>query len=143
MRSLKTRSIGLGGDSAVTLVDGESVNRPLAAGAGHGLRRAGADPHRALSVLGRARKRRPRPGGRRPRPSCRAAGPFSSGDAARKVFDQACGIILEEAERMIDQMNSQPVYTVHEMLDGRRVAPKTLLVLGRAGPLFCFAASGP
>ncbi len=57
--------------------------------------------------------------------------------AAGKIFDAACHTILDEAERMIDRINAKPVYTVHEMLDGHRVKPKKLLILG--GPALYFA----
>jgi len=41
------------------------------------------------------------------------------------IFDQACRRILAE-----DRLNSKPVYTVHELLDGFTVNPKKMLVLG-------------
>jgi hypothetical protein len=56
--------------------------------------------------------------------------------AAEKVFERTCRLILQESQGMIQRINSQPVYTVHEMQEGRQVKPTTLLVLGGPAPQF-------
>jgi N-methylhydantoinase A/oxoprolinase/acetone carboxylase beta subunit len=57
-------------------------------------------------------------------------------DAARRIFDQACRIILDGTREMLARVNSKPVYTVHELLDGYQVQPRHLLVLGGPAPQF-------
>ncbi len=37
---------------------------------------------------------------------------------------------------MIDQINSQPVYTVHDFLEGYKLSPQKILVLGGPAPFF-------
>jgi hypothetical protein len=37
---------------------------------------------------------------------------------------------------MIDKLNSQPVYTVHEFLEGYKISPRKILLLGGPAPYF-------
>jgi hypothetical protein len=50
--------------------------------------------------------------------------------------------MIDEAEKMVDMVNSEPVYTVHEMLEGYKVTPKTILVLGGPAKEFAEHLSG-
>ncbi len=141
IRSLKTRSMGLGGDSAVRLVNGEVVIGPDRQGPPMAYGGQVPTPTDALIVLGE----------------------FSDGDvrasfnglksfadqlgmplekAADRIFNQACQKIMEGAGQMIADINSKPVYTVHEILEGYHVEPKEMLVLGGPAPAFAarFAA---
>ena len=56
--------------------------------------------------------------------------------AAAEIFDSACRSLLSKAQDMIFRVNSQPVYTVNELLDGYKVTPKKILVLGGPAPYF-------
>jgi hypothetical protein len=56
--------------------------------------------------------------------------------AAYMVFDHACRKILTEAEKMVKEINSKPVYTVHELQEGYQVKPKKIMVLGGPAPYF-------
>jgi hypothetical protein len=58
-------------------------------------------------------------------------------DTAVHVFACACQKILTAAHGMIERINSKPVYTVHELMEGVRIKPKEILILG--GPAPCFA----
>lgn len=62
---------------------------------------------------------------------------IDSREMAEKIFDTACGLILSAARRMVETVNSRPVYTVHEMYEGLQVQPDQVLVLG--GPAQPFA----
>jgi N-methylhydantoinase A len=42
---------------------------------------------------------------------------------------------------MIADINSQPVYTVHELLEGYQVRPEEILILGGPAPYFAFRLS--
>lgn len=55
---------------------------------------------------------------------------------AEEVFDLACNNILTAAQAFIKRINSKPVYTVHELMEGYRVQPATILVLGGPAPYF-------
>ncbi len=137
IRSLETRSIGIGGDSAVRVRDGALVIGPDREGPAMAYGGSVPTPTDALFVLGI------QTGDGR---SSAEAGIASIAEAlglpleaaAERIFDEACGIILAEAGRMIDAINSKPVYTVHELQEGLQVRPKRILVLG--GPATEFAA---
>jgi len=58
-------------------------------------------------------------------------------EAAERIFTRTCEKILGQARKMVDRINRQPVYTVHEMLEGHSVSPQKILVLG--GPAAGFA----
>ncbi|MGA6926542.1 MAG: hydantoinase/oxoprolinase family protein, partial [Desulfosarcina sp.] len=57
-------------------------------------------------------------------------------DAARRIYEQACQTIMDEAGAMIDRINAKPVYTVHELWEGNRLQPRHILVLGGPAPWF-------
>ncbi|MGD8366894.1 MAG: hydantoinase/oxoprolinase family protein, partial [Desulfobacterales bacterium] len=136
IRALETRSIGVGGDSAVRVSEGrlsvgpDRLGPPLAHGG------PGPTPTDALSILGRKKT------GDRERALAGFA-PLAEGlglpveETARRVLDQVCERILAQAEAMIDRLNRKPVYTVSEIRDGFRIRPEKVLVLG--GPAHHFA----
>jgi hypothetical protein len=55
---------------------------------------------------------------------------------AELIFTSACRTILEGAAKMIESINSKPVYTVHELWEGSRIDPKHMLILGGPAPQF-------
>lgn len=136
IRALKTLSIGIGGDSALRVTDGRLRIGPDRLGSAMAHGGPAPTPTDALAVMGRIKNvdtERSREGFAQ----IAAQLGLSVEDAAARVFDETCGEILKAAERMIDRINSRPVYTVHEMWEGRKIAPQTILVLG--GPAHLFA----
>jgi N-methylhydantoinase A len=135
IRSLQTHSIALGGDSAVRVVDGEMRIGPERVGPAMAYGGAMPTPTDALFTLGRVTEG-----------DCRAARcgiegvaaqlGMSPEGAAQHILERACQIILEAAREMVAGVNSKPVYTVHEMLDGYQLLPKQMLVLGGPAPYF-------
>ncbi len=135
IRALKTSSIGLGGDSAVRVVDGAIRLGPDRQGPAMAYGGPHPTPTDALFVLGRDTDgdvRRARDGMERIARELN----LSVEEAAEKVFDEACLQILRAADQMVQTINTKPVYTVHELLEGYRVRPKELLVLGGPAPHF-------
>ena len=134
IRALKTHSIGIGGDSAVRFEDGRLRVGPHRDGPALAHGGPTPTPTDALVILGKARR------GDRDmalegfKPLAAAMG-LSVEEAAAEVYEHTCRFILDEAEAMIARINQQPVYTVHEMLAGKKVAPSTILVLGGPAPL--------
>jgi len=135
IRSINTFSVGIGGDSAVTFSDGRFVIGPERLGPAMAYGGPAPTPTDALFVLGRIN------GGDRERavkgmePLAQALG-VTVAAAAAEIFDSACRSLLSKAQDMIFRINSQPVYTVNELLDGYRVTPKKILVLGGPAPYF-------
>lgn len=135
IRSLNTHSIGIGGDSAVRIENGLIQVGPGRDGPAMAHGGPSPTPTDALVILGKT------PRGSRElalkgfTPIAEQLG-VSLEEAAFRVFDHTCQQILNEAEKMIERINRQPVYTVHEMQDGYQVRPTTILVLGGPAPLF-------
>ncbi|MBU4316497.1 MAG: hydantoinase/oxoprolinase family protein [Proteobacteria bacterium] len=139
IRSLETLSIGIGGDSHVSVIHGEIKIGPDRKGPAMAHGGPVPTPTDALFVLGKNID------GDRDKavqgftPIAEALG-MSVEEAADKIFKRTCRMILLEARKMIRRINRKPVYTVYEMLEGHKVKPVEILVLGGPAPYFaeCF-----
>ncbi len=136
IRSLKTKSIGIGGDSHVRVEKGEIKIGPERLG--RAMAYGGPVPTTtdAIFVLNEDDSKEFEKA-KIAVESIAKELKISPIDAAQKIFDKACDVILEEVEKTVKQINSQPVYTIHELLDGYKVKPTTIMVLG--GPAKEFA----
>lgn len=129
VRAMKTKSIALGGDSAVavtetglrigpkrlgpslarggevpTLVDGLNLVQEV----GHGDVEASKEGIQALGLrLG-----------------------LSAEECAWRIIDVVCKKLKEQALVMLAGVNEKPVYTVHELLEYRKIKPRTLYLIG-------------
>ena len=136
VRSLKTHSIGIGGDSVVQVVDGQLQVGPQRKGPAMAYGGPVPTPTDAMLVLGII-KGSGQAAAREGLTGLAGSLGMSVKAAAEKIFNHTCEKILAQARQMIDRINSQPVYTVHEMLEGHSVNPEKILVLG--GPAAAFA----
>jgi N-methylhydantoinase A len=129
IRGLRTHSIGVGGDSVVrfekgTLTIGPGRDGPAAAFGG-----SGPTPTDAMAELGlissgdRARASRSLQGLARDMR-------LTVKETAEYIYDQACSEIAATVRGMIEEINREPVYTIHDMLEGRRIEPSVLYVVG-------------
>lgn len=135
IRSLETYSVGIGGDSALRMENGrlgigpDRIGPAMAYGGSH------PTPTDALFVLNLIDN------GDREK-SVQGLTPIANDlnmsveDAASHIFDAVCQNILSEAEQMVERINSKPVYTIYELMEGHRVKPKSILVLGGPAPYF-------
>lgn len=135
IRSLETLSIGVGGDSAVSVKNGKLQVGPLRMGPAMAFGGPEPTPTDALFVLNKMTD------GDRDRAMEGIASialdlGVSQEAAAEAIFDAACQKILLAAGLMIDNVNSKPVYTIHELKEGLMVSPKKILVLGGPAPYF-------
>jgi N-methylhydantoinase A/oxoprolinase/acetone carboxylase beta subunit len=137
IRALKTRSIGVGGDSAVRVVGTRITIGPDRMGPAMAYGGPVPTPTDALFVLGKMTDG-DLEAARRGILSLAEALGLEAEEAAALIFDMACRIILDEAAQMIADINSQPVYTVHELLEGHQVRPAEILILGGPAPYFAF-----
>ncbi len=129
IRGLRTRSIGIGGDSRVKweneeLVIGPEREGPAAAFGGPFPTPTDAMIVLNLTTIGDHDK------------AIAALTPLaeqmncSVRDAATRIFDGACQEIKRHVLAFIDEINAQPVYTIHEMLEGKKLKPTSLYVVG-------------
>lgn len=129
IRSLQTRSIGVGGDSVVRIVDGTIHIGPERAGAAMAHGGPVPTPTDALAVLGEKKTGDLEKSVAGFQPIADQLG-LSLEEAAINIIEQTCRQILDEARVMVDRINSKPVYTVHELLEGGQITPSKILVLG-------------
>jgi N-methylhydantoinase A/oxoprolinase/acetone carboxylase beta subunit len=135
IRAMTTRSIGLGGDSWVRVTGGQLAIGPERKGPAMAFGGPVPTPTDALFVLGKIGK-----GDRQNAidglaPIAKALG-VTVADAAATIFRKTCTDILMAADHMVAQINSKPVYTVHEFLEGYQVKPDEILVLGGPAQIF-------
>jgi N-methylhydantoinase A len=142
IRSLETLSIGLGGDSAVRFADGKICVGPGRRGPAMAYGGPCPTPTDALFVLESI------PDGSREQ-SIQGLKPLadrlgcSVESLAAEIMDVACQKILTAARQLTHQINSKPVYTIHELMEGYQVRPKNVLVLGGPAPYFAkYLAAG-
>jgi N-methylhydantoinase A/oxoprolinase/acetone carboxylase beta subunit len=136
IRALETHSIGMGGDSAVRVEDGALKIGPERRGPAMAYGGPVPTPTDAMFVLEMIRGE----GRQAALEGLSALGAqlgLAAEAVAEKIFDGACRSIIDAAEAMVARVNSKPVYTVHEMLEGHTVKPRRILVLG--GPALYFA----
>ena len=135
VRSLKTRSIALGGDSALRVLDGKLLIGPERHGPAMAYGGPSPTPTDALFVLGRALNGDADASRRGLRPIAHQLG-ITPEEAAGRILDLSCEKIIFAARKMIEDINSKPVYTVKELLSGYRVRPVEILALGGPAPFF-------
>jgi N-methylhydantoinase A len=135
IRSLKTLSIGVGGDSFVRVASGVLKIGPQRLGPAMMYGGPSPTPTDAMFALGLIDADQKEKALDLLGPISRELG-VTPEAAAGDIFDHTCKRILAEAADMIHGINSKPVYTVHEMLGGHRVNPKKMLILGGPAPYF-------
>jgi N-methylhydantoinase A/oxoprolinase/acetone carboxylase beta subunit len=136
IRSLRTDSKGIGGDSTLRVAQGELSIGPDRQGPAMAFGGPFPTPTDALVVLGLMNEgdlEKARTGIHTIAEQLN----LSDGEAADHIFKRCCTIILKKTFEMIDEINSQPVYTVHDFLEGYKLSPRKIILLG--GPAKFFA----
>jgi N-methylhydantoinase A len=135
IRALQTESIGIGGDSAVRVIEGKLTIGPDRLGKAMAYGGPEPTPTDAFYVLGQGGSGDAAQSRRGLEPVARALD-LTVDLAAKLIFETACRTILEAAAKMINTINSKPVYTVHELWEGSQIKPNHLLILGGPAPQF-------
>lgn len=136
VRALKTKSIGIGGDSLIR-VDGDAVavgpERVGPAMAAGGEKPTLIDALNFRDIIDYSDKEASKKGiiefskkhGMEPEALAEGAIRF------------AVAMIKSEVDALIDEINEKPVYTVHEILEGKIIKPSKLYIMG--GPASAFS----
>ena len=129
VRGLRTISIGVGGDSWVRLENGLLKVGPERKGRAMAYGGPEPTPTDALVTAGLMQ------GGDRWRAVTGIMGlaeQMGTGveESAEAVIAETCNIIIEAAKGLVERVNQMPVYTVHELLEGRVVSPSGMIVIG-------------
>lgn len=136
IRSLKTKSIGMGGDSFVRAEDGKIKIGPERKGPAMAFGGPSPTPTDALFVLGLASE-----GDKEAAEKGISDIALKTGkglkETAEEIFRSSCRFIIENADGMIDEINSRPVYTIHDFIESYQINPGLIMVMG--GPAKVFA----
>lgn len=129
IRSLKTRSRGIGGDSRVQVSDRKLIIGPERHGPAMAFGGPCPTPTDAMITLGLmeggdAERAREGVG------KIAAQMNLTVQQAAAAIYKNVVAIILDQAMAMVEDINSKPVYTVHEFLEGYKINPTRILLLG-------------
>ncbi len=129
IRGLRTKSIGVGGDSVVLFREGKLTIGPEREGPAAAFGGPFPTPTDAMIVLGLTEI------GDQDK-AASALLPIAASlrcpvvDAARTIYRETCMKIATQVREVIMEVNNEPVYTIHELLEGKRLNPKLLYLVG-------------
>lgn len=136
VRALQNKSIGIGGDSEIT-VNGKDVKTgPVRQGpcmADGGTVPALIDALNYKKIISYGLKEKSIEGIKKLASSSKLS-PDKVADGAIKY---AVNKIREEIDELISEINQKPVYTIHEMIEGKTITPETIYIIG--GPASAIA----
>ncbi|HZK00649.1 MAG TPA: hydantoinase/oxoprolinase family protein [Tissierellaceae bacterium] len=131
VRSIYSISIGLGGDSSIDLID-ETIKigpqregRPYALG---GPKPTPTDAMIALGLISYGHEYK-----EKANESMDELGKkldLSADETARFLLETMANMIKDNIDRLLNKINSQPVYTIKELLYGKRIEPKLINIIG-------------
>ena len=129
IRGLRTRSIGVGGDSRVQFSDGGLTIGPEREGPAAAFGGPFPTPTDAMIVLGLTDIGDAGKATAAIQPIA-AAMNVSLDAAARAIFNQTCEKIVHRVRAFIEEINNEPVYTIHELLEGKVLKPTAMYIVG-------------
>lgn len=133
IRGLLTHSMALGGDSHVRVVNGALQIGPERKGSAMAFDGPVPTPTDALIVLGRATFGDSAKA-LQAMESLAASLQQTPHQVATAIVDQMCARIADKVTQMISEANSKPVYTIHELLEGKVLNPQQLIAVGGPAP---------
>jgi N-methylhydantoinase A len=129
IRGLYTKSIGVGGDSVVKVEKGHIIIGPQREGPAFALGGPFPTPTDAMIVEGIVDFGNP---SKARDAIARIAGLLNMDvqDAAHAVVEKMAAMIAGNVRKILAEINNKPVYTIHELLEGKIIQPKMLCVAG-------------
>ncbi len=129
IRAIYCVSIGLGGDSSVNIVDKEMKIGPKREGKPFAFGGPKPTPTDAMIVLGYIKE------GDKAKALEAMNGlgsqlNLSAEETAEKILDAMGDIVKSTVDRLLEKINSKPVYTIKELLYGKKLEPKVINVIG-------------
>jgi len=137
IRGLRSRSVGIGGDSVVKITENRIVVGPEREGPAAAFGGKAPTPTDAMVVLGLMPEGDRAAANHVLHPLSEQWG-YSVLELAEKIFSATCDEIARAVKEELAEVNGKPVYTIREFLEGRRIAPRHLYVVG--GPAQVMAA---
>jgi len=129
IRGLRTLSIGVGGDSKIKFENDMMTIGPEREGPAAAFGGPFPTPTDAMIILGLTSI-----GDREKAASAikeiALKMHVSIMEAAETIIDHTCRKIASHVSEMIKEINNKPVYTIHDMLEGKKLCPKSLYIVG-------------
>lgn len=129
IRGLYTKSIGVGGDSVVRIEKGDILIGPQREGPAAALDGPFPTPTDAMIVEGIVHF-----GDYQKAQNAIALIAkklhMSVQDAARAIVEKTAAMISDNVRQILVEINNKPVYTIHELLEGKIIRPQMLYVAG-------------
>lgn len=129
IRGLRTRSVGIGGDSVVRIENGQIVIGPNREGPAAALGGPFPTPTDAMIVLGMTKLGDAKKAEDALVPIAESLDSDVRG-AAQMIFTETCQKIASAVIELLNEVNNMPVYTIHEMLTNKTIAPRVVCVVG-------------
>ena len=127
--ALKVLSIGIGGDSALSVSGGEVRVGPNRLGPSVCVGGQRATLTDALNVMGHCALGDV-DASRRAVDDLAAKSGMTGADLAAAAADYAARAIFQATRELVEEINSKPVYTIHELVEDKRVVPKKIYLMG-------------
>ena len=135
VRSFRTASVGIGGDSLVRVENGDIKIGPERIGPAMAHGGTNPTPTDAIVALGLSNQGNRNAAFQGVKKIAKYLN-ISPDQAAGKIFEKTCSCILQALDSMVDEINTKPVYTIKELLTGYTLEVKTLLLIGGPAPYF-------
>ena len=135
VRAVHVESIGIGGDSQITVDNGVVRTGPQRLGPCLAAGGSTVSLMDACNLLGLAEFGDTN-GSRAGIDTLAAAHGLDSRELAQAAVDAAVAAIADRIEAMVARVNAKPVYTIHEILHDRLIAPQQVLVIGGPAAVF-------
>lgn len=129
VRSIYSVSIGLGGDSSINITENQLEIGPYREGPPYALEGNKPTPTDAMIVLGlmdQGNKEK----AYKIMESLGKEINLSAEEVSEKILNEMSHIIKTKVHQLLDSINSQPVYTVRELLEGKKIKPELINIIG-------------
>ncbi len=134
IRSLLTHSVGIGGDSEIRIDKRKTIRiGPFRKGCPVALGGSAPTPTDAMITLGLMKIGNRNAAVNQMKELGQVLGLDAVG-AARKILKLMAKSISDSAEAFLHEINSQPVYTIHEVLHDQEIKPTCALIMGGPAP---------
>ncbi len=131
VRSIYSVSIGIGGDSSIDVIDGDISIGPKREGRSYAFGGPKATPTDAMITLGLTSYGEEFK--ERARESMNKLGEeldISLEQTAKLVLERMANVIKDNVDHLLNNINSQPVYTIKELLHGKKIEPQLINIIG-------------
>ncbi len=135
IRGLYSRSCGVGGDSLIELKEGQLKIGPGRLGPAAAFGGSSPTPTDAMVIKGVIKEGSKSKAIEGIKPLAYKKG-ISVEEMADMIYEKTADIIAHYIKIYLKEVNSRPVYTIHELLHGKKLNPQKLILVGAPAPAF-------